>query len=701
MSRLMQILAGLLLASALITVACGPPEPLAAPETATPTAELPWPDLTDADQAVREQLGSQRDELERLRAQSPLSIAELASAYGRMGLLLLTYEFFDAATICFENAKQLEPTNYRWVYLEGYLASMRGLLDDAGGLFRRALDLEPSYTPTLVRLAAIEEEKGAPEAARTRYLEVLRREAENAAAIAGLGRVEAALGNDEAATVHFERALELEPGANWLHYALGQAYRRTGDLDRARRHLEQRGDIQVAVHDPLTDAVALLGESAQFFLTRAGQAMNNRRYDIAADAYIRALERDPSDFAAWRGLAYSLQQLGDVTGSIDALEKGLAHGTTGDETLDKAQRAQVERLIGEAHVLGGGMSLGGDEAAVAAFRRSLALRAEDLEVRFLLANALARLASFEEALEEYQHILEAQPTNAEVLVRRGTVQVNLGRHEAALASFGEAADAAPDDASVHARYADALEYLGRTKEAATVRARAEHATTGVSDTGADLDLVLLDARRAMRESRFEDAITALENVLAEKPKSDTSSNTTELRLLLAAVYGHTERFRKAAAQFRAVNESQPGAEAAWKGEITALLLAGDWHQARDRLREALEVMPRSVSLAHALARLLASAPGSADRNGALAFELGQRLRAIQDDDAVRETLAMALAELGRFEEAAALQNTTSAIAGSGQAALLARRRLEAYQRDQPWVAESAHETLEVLAGAGS
>ena len=76
-----------------------------------------------------------------------------------------------------------------------------------------------------------------------------------AAAYGGLGRAASALGRHQEAIEYFTRALELQPRATIIHYQLALAYRRLGDMEAARAHLEQRGDKEIAYADPLLDAI--------------------------------------------------------------------------------------------------------------------------------------------------------------------------------------------------------------------------------------------------------------------------------------------------------------------------------------------------------------------------------------------------------------------------------------------------------------
>ena len=120
---------------------------------------------------------------------------------------------------------------------------------------------------------------------------------------------------------------------------------------------------------------------------------------------------------------------------------------------------------------------------------------------------------------------------------------------------------------------------------------------------------------------------------------------------------------------------------------TARILSGDVAAARRDLETALAKHPSDPRIADTLARVLATAPEDTVRDGAMAADIASKLIDAMPSTQHAETMAMALAELGRFEDAAKLEE--QAIAGMESAGVTgpdlddARRRLELYRRSQP------------------
>ena len=94
----------------------------------------------------------------------------------------------------------------------------------------------------------------------------------------------------------------------------------------------------------------------------------------------------------------------------------------------------------------------------------------------------------------------------------------------------------------------------------------------------------------------------------------------------------------------------------------ALVHAKRWMDARDALNRAVAVFPDQAGFAHALARVLAAAPDNTVRDGRRALTLVEALSRTQRTLELMQTAAMALAEVGRFDEAVQWQREAMAAA---------------------------------------
>lgn len=661
-------------------------------ETAQQTGlqEIPSPDLTGAEESVRQQI---QEKLEEIAGYSESSEPEKQSqAYGELGLTYLTYSFVDAAEVSFANAQTLQPENLRWPYLLGYLFQIQGRTDQAADVLERALQIQPKDLPALVRLGRVRLDLGENEVAQALFQRAFELDPKSAAVFDGLGKAAAAMDRPQEAVDNFEQALDLQPSASSVHHALGLAYRKLGNLEQATFHLSRGGDAPVQFSDPYLKTVAELGRTADIYLVRGAQAFSEARYQQAQGFYAKALELDPTSFDARKALGFCLEKLGDLEGAVAQLEEGLRVGTSGNPDRDRLEQAELYRILGGLRVL-----QGRDGEGIESFQKSLELDAERLDTRIKLANALARQGDLEEAIVHYDFFLDKEPSVASALVQRATAFVNLGQEQRAIADFERAVTAAPEDPEPRLRYAEALEHLGRSSAAREQRSAAEQLTL---DPKQRATLLADQAFKSLRRGELESALTGFQEVVRLDPEN------LDARYQLATILGHFNRFDQALEQFAAVIDSAPHHGLARRGEVTALLLQSQYPEARGRLQEGLEAMPRDLGLAHALARLLASAPHTGTRNGDMALGIASRVHQEARRSHSAETLAMAFAEAGRFTEAIGLQQQLLAAARSSGGTVLERWRqqLQIYEAGQPWRMKSPDEIITVMTerpGAGS
>ncbi len=673
-----------LLATLLSVAACSTPP--AVHRSGADLRPIPAPDLTAAEPAVRQQLAGKLAEVEALLAGTATEETASAEALGELGLLYILYDFLDSAEVCFANAESLTPLDHRWPYLRGYLLQVQGRLSEATDHFDRALELAPDSLQTHLRLGRARLELGELEAARARFERGLELDPEAAAALEGLGKVAEAQSDNAAAAAYFERALALAPEANSLHYALGQSYRRLDRIEEAEAQLALAGEVAVRIPDPLLNSLAEKAQSAHFYLTQAAKAMDNRRWEAANAAWERAIELDPDQIDAYRGSSFCREQLGDREGAIEQLRRALDRGERKPQLLSPALRAEISRLRGGLAVI-----LERDDEAVESFRASLAAVAEQPAVRSKLVNALARQGQAEEALVELNLLLAGNPDEAPaLLVQRATLFINLGKKSQALADFERAIELAPDNTVIRQRYAEALEFLGDT---ATATAQQWKAARAADATGSGVQLHAEDARRLLSEQRFEEAAESLRKALALAPERP------DLRFRLAGVLGHLGRYDQAIEEFRQILKTAPNHAGSHRGLVTALILDSRWGATRVQLQAALKQFPRNVKLATLQARLLATSPDLSVRDGAFALELARRINEQHTDLRSRETLALACAETGLFDEAVQIQQGVIAEAeATAPQQLLQRLRaeLETFENEQAWSLTSPDE---LLAGA--
>jgi cytochrome c-type biogenesis protein CcmH/NrfG len=136
-------------------------------------------------------------------------------------------------------------------------------------------------------------------------------------------------------------------------------------------------------------------------------------------------------------------------------------------------------------------------------------------------------------------------------------------------------------------------------------------------------------------------------------------------------------------------------QARW-GYALALIHLRRHREAVEWLTAAMTIHPDRPEFAHLLARVLASTPDPAVRDGERAMTLLQALTSGPKTTELGETMAMAFAAVGEYDQAAAIQRgILNAVQRAGLAgdARRVESNLRLYERQQPlravWVGERA------------
>ena len=617
----------------------------------------PRPDLGNMEGPARLKIESMQRSLSELLTNPKVSSAELAEAFGYLGQLLHAFQLLDSADDCYENASRLAAADYRWRYFLGVLAHQRGELETAVERYRDSLFLKTDDFPSTIRLADALLELGRGDESAERYNRALELDPGNAAALYGLGRVSTQQGDAATAVVRFEQALEIQPQASAIHYPLGQAYRKLGDLEKAREHLVQRGQQEVAFNDPLGVQVTRLSK---------GNAMET----------VLALASDEENFSEAQFLGFALSQFGDVKGAIEQLKVGLAVFEESAEVPDVRVAARVRYVLGGLLV-----NDGRDEEAIDQFVTAIELDPTLVDTRIKLGNALARSNRFAEAKNHFDRVLEMDPENAVALLKRAAVHMELKEDQKAIADLERLLRLDPGHREGHMRLADAL---ARTGDLAAAVERLEQATALELTASERLSVLLRLAELQESRGLIGPAAERYQQALAADPESVAALGG------LGSLLARLRRFQEAQELYAKWIVIEPEQLQPRVAEIALLIFDNRHTEALERLEAGLGVFPDAIQLKDILARHLAAAPDRSIRDGARAVTLAEEVLGRLPTPQSAETLAMAYAEARRFEDAVDLQQEViQQIGAEAQASDVARLRanLELYQSRKPCCAE--------------
>ncbi len=496
--------------------------------------------------------------------------------------------------------------------------------------------------------SAFEELQAKPDAAPQNLAEVSGR----------LGQLYLLYGFDEVAATAFENARRLAPEDDRWSYYRGVIAERAGDSKTAvpafERALELRpGNVPsllrlggIALADGRVDDAEAryreavnegAGAAALYGLGRV--AMERGDYHAAAQHFAEVLAAQPRATSVHYLLGLAYRQLGD----LDRAREELSQRGTEDPTFPDPLVDSLSLLVTGAGIpmdLGNrAVAQGHPEAAVPYYRQAVAAAPDDLQARQALASALAEAGQTEEALKLYLDLLERQPDNPVSHFNVGNLYLARNEPESAAREFRRAVELAPDYADAQYNLALVLEQLGRTEEATQ---QARHAVAADPEGRQPRELL---AKLLLRSGRLEDVQEA----------ASLAPDLAAAQLALGSALGRAGRYSEAARSYARAVELAPENEQAWFGRATALLLADQEAEAREALEAGLERFPQSLPLRHALARLLATAKDPGIRDGRRALDLAVAVFRSHTSIEHGQTVAMAQAEVGRFDLAAAMQ----------------------------------------------
>ncbi|HET6976462.1 MAG TPA: tetratricopeptide repeat protein [Pyrinomonadaceae bacterium] len=284
---------------------------------------LYWPNLSDLEESVREQITEQQNALTVVAKNPATSTTELSEAFGKLGQLYHAYSLVSPARDCYFNANYLAPNDFRWIYLSADLDRQTGRVVDGIRRYRLARTLRPDYIAAPVNLGNMFLGMNRLDEARASFLAALEIDKNDPAAHYGLGEIALSERNYSEAIQHFNTTLARVPNANRVHYSLAMAYRGLGDVEKVKAHLAQQGPVGVRVSDPLINGLQDLVESERVHLARGKMAFEARQYTEAAIEYRKAVAANPDSVTARINLGATLSHLGDAMGAIEQFEAAL------------------------------------------------------------------------------------------------------------------------------------------------------------------------------------------------------------------------------------------------------------------------------------------------------------------------------------------------------------------------------------------
>jgi len=607
---------------------------------------------------------------------------------------------FEAALADYTEAIRLSPKDESLYFGRGNAFYALGQYTRAIADYSEVIRLQPSHLWALGNRGRAYLCLGQPGRALTDFNRLLALEPHHLRALLDRASAYLDLKRFEHALADYTTALAIEPSAS-LYQQRGHAYARMGDYEKALADF-----TEALQREP--DRIGLLLGRAQYYrrLERFQEALADLDKAVALDpedANLRQLRSEiylelGQQEAALADLDQGIRldpknpslrfQRGNLLSDRGELDHAIADYTLALRQDEQASGAFTNR--GNAHA-----RLGEYEAALADYAKALELDPEDALIYANRASVYTRLERLDEALADYSEVLRLNPEDARAYSNRGVLLARRGEYERALVDLDRALQLQPRSARAWMYRGQIHRDLGQPRQALADFLRA-----------LELDPTLVTARyeRALLLDDPQAARAEYDTLLQHEPNHLGARLN---RALLLAQEGHLEaalqdldvvlglqpqqplaRFHRACLWIRqgdslAACHDLDAVLAADPTDVEALILRG---QVRLRLGDrdgakadnetAAAFAPEDPRIANNLAWLAVLTGDDAEQ----ALTLAQRAFAAEESLASRDTLAAALALLGRFDEAlATLEPIVTANPPPGVLA-----RLQAYRAGRAW-----------------
>jgi len=489
------------------------------------------------------------------------------------------------------------------------------------------LGLRPVTLPDFSGMeASVREQMRARSTSLTDAIERSADAADLGAAYGELGKLLMAATYFDAAELCYLNAQTLAPADMRWPYYLGHLYKAKGPLAKSVASFEQALHLQ-------PDNAAAMAWLGDVYLAQG-------RTDAAEPLFSKALALDPGSAAAHFGAGRVALARKDYAAAVADLEKALTlnpQATAVHYPLAMAYRGRGDMASAEAHLA----------------------RKGDIDAR-----------PADPLMQQLDELLES----AEAYNVRGGRELDAGNWAAAAVDFRKGLTLKPADPSLRHRLGTALYQMGDVSGAVEQFEQVVRTSPEFSKAHYSLGVVMEAG------GRHAGAIDRFSTALHYEP------GYMQARLQLADVLARAGRPDEALAHYERVLETMPGLKEAVFGYAMALIRLHRYQAARDRLTEGMKIHPGDPVFSHALARVLAAAPDARVRDGRRAKALVDELLKKQQTIEVGETAAMTLAELGEYEQAAAVQRDVMAAAEKAGLRDVIRHlagNLKLYEKRQP------------------
>jgi tetratricopeptide (TPR) repeat protein len=312
------------------------------------------------------------------------------------------------------------------------------------------------------------------------------------------------------------------------------------------------------------------------------KALDEGRYEAAAQALAKAVEADPKDYTGHFNLALAYSMLGKDSEGVAEYRKALelhprlyeAELNAGILLLRQKNPADALPLLADAveqkpgefrprfYLAEAQLQSGAQEEAEGSYRRAVELDAKSAAAELGLAHALARQEKLADAAPHFRKAAELDPKDREYLLELAGLYEKSGQMDEAVAIYREF----PNNAAAQQH---AGQLLMQAKQFGAAIPQLE---TAYQKSPTQANRVAL-AKAYLSAKQFDKALPLLDQAVAG------AADDYDLRMLYALALRDRKQYQPAAAQMLAAAKLKPQDAQTW-GELGGMLyLSGAYPQA--------------------------------------------------------------------------------------------------------------------------
>jgi HemY protein len=387
-------------------------------------ARLPeLPDLTPNTKMLREKvIGADRAVRETLQTRGPDGL--FGQKAGELGKLYQGNYFYDQALLCYKLATEFDSKIPLWPYLLASVLQERGENESARGLLERTIDLAPSYSPAMLKLADSYFKTGNTERAKTYYERRLNLSPGDPYALLGLGRISLERSEWETAQRCLERAVATDPNFGDAYRLVAAVHEHFGRLEEMKLALYRAAHCPPfrQAPDPWIDALSDLCYEPEQLLVLGSKALTRLDMDTALNKfYRRALEIDPYNPKVHLEMGKALLMVGQTEDARRFFQKTIELDPKSNEAyFQLGVILQIENK---------------QEDATQMFLKALDLQADNPNVYNNLGVALLEQKKYREAIKYLNQALDIAPEHINARYNLGVCFWGLGRTRDAIEEY--------------------------------------------------------------------------------------------------------------------------------------------------------------------------------------------------------------------------------------------------------------------------